>query len=249
MIAEGRFPLPGERSDHGRAPRVGDGLIRLDADGIVTYASPNALSAYRRLGPGRRPGRRRTSAELTAELVPAARPVDEALARGRRRPRRPRETEVGDGATAWCSCARSRCKPAGQRIGALVLRARRHRAAPPRARAADQGRDHPRDPPPGEEQPADGGRAAAAAGPAAWTRPRRGRRWRRRSAGSARSRSCTRRCRQRSDETVAFDEIADRVLAMVADVARRSGRRCAPRRHGIVRRCCPPRSRRRWRWC
>ena len=32
------------------APRVGDGLIRLDADGMVTYASPNALSAYHRLG-------------------------------------------------------------------------------------------------------------------------------------------------------------------------------------------------------
>ncbi|MCL2315973.1 MAG: sensor histidine kinase [Actinomycetia bacterium] len=32
------------------SPRVGDGLIRTDANGVVTYASPNALSAYRRLG-------------------------------------------------------------------------------------------------------------------------------------------------------------------------------------------------------
>src|SRR5690606_35586284 len=32
------------------APRVGDGLIRLDAAGRVSYASPNAQSAYRRLG-------------------------------------------------------------------------------------------------------------------------------------------------------------------------------------------------------
>src|SRR5207248_2597128 len=32
------------------APRVGDGLVRLDASGKVTYASPNAQSAYRRLG-------------------------------------------------------------------------------------------------------------------------------------------------------------------------------------------------------
>ena len=31
-------------------PRVGDGFIRLDPDGNVEYASPNALSAYRRLG-------------------------------------------------------------------------------------------------------------------------------------------------------------------------------------------------------
>ena len=32
------------------APRVGDGLIRLDAEGIVQYASPNGVSAFRRLG-------------------------------------------------------------------------------------------------------------------------------------------------------------------------------------------------------
>lgn len=29
---------------------VGDGLLRIDADGIVTYATPNAISIYRRLG-------------------------------------------------------------------------------------------------------------------------------------------------------------------------------------------------------
>jgi two-component system, sensor histidine kinase PdtaS len=49
MLAEGRWPYPGEPSPEG-GPRVGDGLIRLDADGAVTFASPNALSAYRRLG-------------------------------------------------------------------------------------------------------------------------------------------------------------------------------------------------------
>ncbi|MFD1049173.1 FtsK/SpoIIIE domain-containing protein, partial [Kibdelosporangium lantanae] len=31
-------------------PRVGDGLIRLDANGAVIFASPNALSAYHRMG-------------------------------------------------------------------------------------------------------------------------------------------------------------------------------------------------------
>ena len=31
-------------------PRVGDGLIRLDVNGTVSYASPNARSAYNRLG-------------------------------------------------------------------------------------------------------------------------------------------------------------------------------------------------------
>src|SRR6202008_1375688 len=31
-------------------PRAGDGFIRLDVDGVVAYASPNALSAYHRMG-------------------------------------------------------------------------------------------------------------------------------------------------------------------------------------------------------
>ena len=49
MVCEGTFPLPGEDEVH-TGPRAGDGLIRLDADGRVVYASPNAQSAYRRLG-------------------------------------------------------------------------------------------------------------------------------------------------------------------------------------------------------
>ena len=50
MVSDGTFPPgrhPGETTS---APRVGDGLIRLDAGGRVTYASPNAQSAFRRLG-------------------------------------------------------------------------------------------------------------------------------------------------------------------------------------------------------
>ncbi|MCW2529197.1 MAG: putative two-component system sensor kinase [Pseudonocardiales bacterium] len=48
MVADGTFP--GDEADAGPAPRVGDGLLRLDSDGIVIYASPNALSAFRRIG-------------------------------------------------------------------------------------------------------------------------------------------------------------------------------------------------------
>lgn len=48
MLVEGGLPAPtGELSD---VPRVGDGLIRLDEEGVVAYASPNAISALRRLG-------------------------------------------------------------------------------------------------------------------------------------------------------------------------------------------------------
>jgi two-component system, sensor histidine kinase PdtaS len=50
MIAEGAFPYDVDEPDPETLPRVGDGLMRLDARGRVQYASPNAVSAYRRLG-------------------------------------------------------------------------------------------------------------------------------------------------------------------------------------------------------
>ena len=50
MIAQGTFPIAGNVYLSESAPRVGDGLIRLDLDGTISYASPNALSAFNRLG-------------------------------------------------------------------------------------------------------------------------------------------------------------------------------------------------------
>ncbi len=50
MISEGTFPYPDAGSLFDPAPRVGDGLIRLDVNGVVSYASPNARSAFSRLG-------------------------------------------------------------------------------------------------------------------------------------------------------------------------------------------------------
>jgi two-component sensor histidine kinase len=50
MIAEGTFPYPDAGSLFDPAPRVGDGLIRLDVNGVISYASPNARSAFSRLG-------------------------------------------------------------------------------------------------------------------------------------------------------------------------------------------------------
>ena len=119
MIAAGSFPFPAEQVDMDASPRAGDGLIRLDADGVVQYASPNALSAYHRLG---------LAADLvghhlgktTAELAPAGRgPVDEALstmASGWA----PREFEVegGDGVIQLRAIP---LKPKGVRTGSLVL--------------------------------------------------------------------------------------------------------------------------------
>ena len=50
MVADGTFPATGQDVDVDTGPRAGDGLFRLDERGVVVYGSPNALSAYRRLG-------------------------------------------------------------------------------------------------------------------------------------------------------------------------------------------------------
>ena len=118
MVASGMFPWPGQQPALVRSPRVGDGLLRLGRSGKVSYASPNALSAYRRLGlaadlVGAELG------PLTARLCAPGRPTDDSLmvtASGRA----PRETEVeGNG-----SVVQLRAIPLvvnGLRTGALVL--------------------------------------------------------------------------------------------------------------------------------
>jgi two-component sensor histidine kinase len=50
MIANGAFPGPATGREEAAGPRVGDGMIRIDSTGSVLYASPNASSAFRRLG-------------------------------------------------------------------------------------------------------------------------------------------------------------------------------------------------------
>ncbi|MBA2529417.1 MAG: histidine kinase N-terminal domain-containing protein [Euzebyales bacterium] len=51
MLADGTFPYAGHPPEERElSPRVGDGIMRVDARGTATYASPNAISAYRRLG-------------------------------------------------------------------------------------------------------------------------------------------------------------------------------------------------------
>ena len=50
MLADGTFPDPSTTQDRQGGPRAGDGLLRVHPTGIVIYASPNALSAYHRMG-------------------------------------------------------------------------------------------------------------------------------------------------------------------------------------------------------
>ena len=50
MIADGAYPYAAGPGDHDHPPRVGDGVILLDAWQRVEYLTPNAHSALRRLG-------------------------------------------------------------------------------------------------------------------------------------------------------------------------------------------------------
>jgi two-component sensor histidine kinase len=50
MIAAGDFPFPHEDTDIDALPRVGDGVLLLDAQMRVEYSSPNAVSALHRVG-------------------------------------------------------------------------------------------------------------------------------------------------------------------------------------------------------
>jgi two-component system, sensor histidine kinase PdtaS len=50
MVHRHQFPLPGERRVPWVSPRVGDGMLRVNRLGTIAYASPNAVSAFRRLG-------------------------------------------------------------------------------------------------------------------------------------------------------------------------------------------------------
>jgi len=50
MLAEGSFPFPNEEVATEEAPRVGDGVVLVDEEGRVRYASPNATNALHRMG-------------------------------------------------------------------------------------------------------------------------------------------------------------------------------------------------------
>jgi two-component sensor histidine kinase len=119
MIAHGTFPYAGQRSDHADSPRVGDGFIRVDAAGTVTYASPNAMSVFRKLG---------LTTDLTGEhlaavtrqLVPPELRADEESISAVLGGRSPRDTEIGNrkGTVIVRSIP---LRPAGELTGALIL--------------------------------------------------------------------------------------------------------------------------------
>jgi hypothetical protein len=81
MVADGAFPFV-EAHDPTASPRVGDGLVVLDASGRVEFASPNATSAFRRMGTNALPLGQplpHRAAILVAEAMAGGRPVESEI--------------------------------------------------------------------------------------------------------------------------------------------------------------------------
>jgi two-component sensor histidine kinase len=79
MISQGAFPADPPHTGVGRGtPRVGDGVVRLSAEGSIEYASPNAVSALRRLGHTDQVLGADLSQIVTAQVRPGA-TLDEAV--------------------------------------------------------------------------------------------------------------------------------------------------------------------------
>ncbi len=119
MVSQGEFPIAGAPTGirHG-TPRVSDGVLRLDVDGNIAYASPNATSCFHRLGvAGALEGVQ--LAEAVTRIIPERTPVEETMAvvlMGRQAWMT--ELEVGSVFLAVRSVPLRR---SGQRAGALLL--------------------------------------------------------------------------------------------------------------------------------
>jgi len=119
MIASGDFPdITAPSGPRRGAPRASDGLVRLDVDGTVTFASPNGLSAFNRMGfAGELEGE--SLAQVTTRLLSGKLQVDESL------------PLVVTGRAPWRTDIESRgvtvslrtipLRRQGQRVGAIVL--------------------------------------------------------------------------------------------------------------------------------
>src|SRR6266699_327318 len=110
MIAEGSFPFPRDEVEFEDAPRVADGVIILDGDAQIRFASPNAISSLHRMGI-----HAYASGQRLAEIGFDQDAVDAALAA-----RLPVTEEVERGDTSILLRALPLLE-AGDAVGALVL--------------------------------------------------------------------------------------------------------------------------------
>lgn len=119
MVADGTYPDFSNPTGPKRgAPRANDGLLRLDEEGLVLFASPNALSAFNRLGiPGELEGK--SLAQAASSVLKTQANVDETL------------PLVVTGRAPWRTDMESRnvtltvraipLKKGGHRTGAIIL--------------------------------------------------------------------------------------------------------------------------------
>jgi two-component sensor histidine kinase len=110
MISEGSFPFPRDEVEFEDAPRVADGVIILDGDAQIRFASPNAISSLHRMGI-----HAYASGQRLAEIGFDQDAVDAALAA-----RLPVTEEVERGDTSILIRALPLLE-AGDAVGALVL--------------------------------------------------------------------------------------------------------------------------------
>ncbi|MBD0022730.1 ATPase [Gordonia pseudamarae] len=131
MVADGTFPEQEGNSQGLSTPRAGDGFIRLDPAGVVSYASPNALSAFHRMGWTSELANRRLT-EVAADLLTdrfesedVAAMVDTAVGLGRAT-QVPYRDDVGmrmevDARRATVLLRAVALRPRGTRHGAVIL--------------------------------------------------------------------------------------------------------------------------------
>jgi two-component system, sensor histidine kinase PdtaS len=86
MVTESAFPFHDEEVGTEETPRVGDGVVVVDAEGRVEFASPNAINAFHRMGVYSPPeGRRFTDLGIEESAIQWAmatgRPVVEEIER------------------------------------------------------------------------------------------------------------------------------------------------------------------------
>jgi two-component sensor histidine kinase len=119
MMVDGAYPHATEQTGSKRgAPRVNDGLIRLDVDGQVEFASPNALSAFNRLGiPGELVGNNLAAMVTTVSKTKIRTDESLALVLGGRAPWR---SDL-ESKNLTLSVRAIPLRKAGERYGAIVL--------------------------------------------------------------------------------------------------------------------------------
>jgi two-component sensor histidine kinase len=110
MVSEGSFPFPVDEVEVESAPRVGDGVIVIDVETRVRFASPNAVSSLHRMGI-----HAYAQGQLLADVG-----FDDAGARGAMQTRLPVSEEIERGEVSVLTQVVP-LLDAGRAVGAIIL--------------------------------------------------------------------------------------------------------------------------------